>query len=222
MVLSKFKETVKRNAKKEEIRKKSPFAVYGITVAQAAIEKVDPEPKFKQMLGKQRDAAAEANIEKQQAKKAEYEKQKIIAVGEKNKAAKRAEMEQIQVEEIISAETAKKKMLIQKEESAIALEKARLEAKAKLVSADAEAYERKALMKADNALSVRLNALIEIARVNADAISKWSSGVPQTVIINGEGSKSNRYSSSDQLLNLITAQYASQLGLNPVDLKAKE
>lgn len=212
---------VKRDNNGSRLRKKNPFEQYGITVSQTAIEYVDPENKFKEMLGKQRDAAAEANVERQKAKKAEFEKQRIIAEGEKNKAAKRAEMEQQQVEILITAETGKKQMAILKDKAKTELEKSRLEAQSKKVLADAEAYERRAVMSADNALSARLKTLEHMTEITANAISKWSTGVPNTVIINGDGKSAGRYSSADQLLNLITAQYAAQLGLKPGTLESR-
>lgn len=45
------------------------FSEYGVTVTQAAIAHVDPEAKYKETLGKQRDAAAEASVSQQQAKR---------------------------------------------------------------------------------------------------------------------------------------------------------
>ncbi|MGB5926562.1 MAG: SPFH domain-containing protein, partial [Cyclobacteriaceae bacterium] len=71
----------KRAADGNILRKKHPVSDYNIIVAQATVEDVNPEVRFKEMLGKQRDAAARASIEKEKAKQAEYEKQRIIAQG---------------------------------------------------------------------------------------------------------------------------------------------
>ncbi len=195
-----------------EIRKTSPFKQYGITVAQSAIEYVDFEPKFKEMLGQQRDAAAEANVERQKAKKAEFEKQRIIAEGEKNKAKTRAEKEQEQVEVLISAETEKKQAQISLEKEQLVLEKNRKVAQSTKVLADADAYKKKAIMKADNALEIRINAMKAIHAKYAEMLGKHEKIVPD-VIIGGNGKAGSGGSATD-LVNLLTAQTAQQLGLN--------
>jgi len=210
----KYEVRVKLDDDGNRLRKRHPLKTYGIAITQAPVEDVDPEPKFKEMLAKQRDAAAEANVEKQTAKKAEYQKQRIIAEGESQKAQIRVEQEKSQISKLISAETDKKEALIDRQKKAIMLETARLEAKAKKVRADAEAYERERLMKADNALALRLEAIKEINRYYAEAI-KGAKLVPEIMITNGGSQKGG---SSIDLINLLTAQTAKQIATS---MKAK-
>lgn len=197
---------IKRDENGNPVRKRHPLAVYGISITQAPVEDVDPEPKFKEMLAKQRDAAAQANVEKQQAKKAEYQKQRIIAEGESQKAQIRVEKEKEQIQTLIAAETLKKKATIQNSQREIELKTARLEAAAKKTKADADAYERERLMKADNALSIRLDALKEINASYAEAI-KGAKIVPE-IVISGSGKTSG---TGLDLVRLLTAQTAKQI-----------
>lgn len=89
-------------------RKDTALVDYGIIVTQSNVSNVDPEQKFKDMLALQRDAAAQASVKKQEAKRAEYDKQKIIAEGEASKAQIRVDQEKAQITKLIAAETQKK------------------------------------------------------------------------------------------------------------------
>lgn len=108
--------------------------------------------------------------------------------------AKRAEMEREQDEILIGAETNKKQMTIERDKAQIELEKNRLEAQAKKVLADKEAYERKAVMSADNALSARLATLERIANVNQ---MPFRNGRP--------GSRVPSLSTENRMVQLVTA-----------------
>lgn len=215
----KYKVQVKKDANGNFQRKMSPFTQYGITVAQSAIEYIEFEAKFKEMLGQQRDAAAEANVERQRAKKAEFEKQRIIAEGEKNKASVRAQKEQEQVEALITAETKKKKAMIELEEEELILQKNRKAAQSIKVLADAEAHKKRAMMKADNALEIRINAMKEIHKNYADMLGKHNKIVPD-VVIQGDD-KGGKSGAATDLVQLLTAQTAKQLGLDANNYKSR-
>lgn len=111
--------SVNRRTKKDGtlLRKQHPIKQYNIKVTQSTVEDVNFEPKFKEMIEQQRDAAAKANVEKQLAKQAEYAQKRIVAEGEKEKAAQRAKMEQEQVSKLIAAETAKKEEEFRREQA---------------------------------------------------------------------------------------------------------
>ena len=66
----KYEVSILKDEKGIAIRKKHALLTYGISISQATIENVDPEFKFKEMLSQQRDAAAQANVEREKAKKA--------------------------------------------------------------------------------------------------------------------------------------------------------
>jgi hypothetical protein len=81
---------------------------------------------------------------------------------------------------VVEAETKVKVAEQDKLQQKIAYEGAILEAKKIKELADAEAYARSRIMKADGALEKKLNAQIEIQKVWADAFSKYQGAiVPQ-------------------------------------------
>ena len=190
------------------IRKKHTLSDYNIQISQATIESVDPEVKFKQMLAQQRDAAAQANVEKQKAQKAEYEKQRIIASGEAEKATIRVQQEKEQIQTLITAETQQKEQKILVEREKLALEASKLEAKRIEVMAQAEATKKRKIFQADGALKQKLDAYVEVQKAYAEAI-KGAQLVPTTVMGNSGGNNN-----ASAFIDLMTAKAAKDLQLN--------
>ena len=188
------------------IRKSNDFIKYGIEVSQVVVDNVDPEQKFKDLLDQQRDAAGKANVARQEAQRAQYEKEKIIAQGESKKAETRVAKEVDQLNILVAAETEMKQAQTHIQTNKYALEAAELAAKATKVSADAEAYQRERMMKADNALDKRLAATVKINEVWAEAL-KGATLVPSTMIQSGDNKGG---STAMDLINLLTANAARQ------------
>lgn len=193
----------------KELHKQHAFIEYGIEVTQSVIDNVDPEQKFKDLLAQQRDAAGKSNIARQEAQKAEFEKQKIVAQGEAAKAQVRVDQEKKQVEILIESETAMKKKETEVKTNRFALEAEELAAKATKIRADAEAYQRTAVMKADGALEKRLAAKVEIAKAIAEAI-KGTPLVPTTLITSGGENGGSSISSA--VFNLLAVDAAKNIG----------
>jgi hypothetical protein len=188
------------------IRKSSDFIKYGIEVSQVVVDNVDPEQKFKDLLDQQRDAAGKANVARQEAQRAQYEKEKIIAQGESKKAETRVAKEVEQLNILVAAETEMKQAQTNIQTNKFALEAAELAAKATKVTADAEAYQRERMMKADNALDKRLAATVKINEVWAGAL-KGATLVPTTMI---QSADSKGGSTVVDLIHLLTANAAKQ------------
>jgi regulator of protease activity HflC (stomatin/prohibitin superfamily) len=191
-------------------RKKHPLVQYGILVTQSTIEKVNPEKKFQEMLAHQRDAAARSAVARQEAKQAEHERQKVKAQGETEKTRIQMEQEKNQVEKLVSAETERKQEEILLIQARVAKERAEVEAKALLITANAEAAARKAKMLADGALEQKLEAWVEINKAWSQAAGNHQM-VPTTVI-GGEGNSA----SANDFIQLMTAMSAQKLHLDPV------
>lgn len=119
-----------------------------IMVSQVIVDDVDLEPTFKQRLEAQRDESAKRQLEQQKIETAKASQQRIIAEGERDKAAERVEQEKAQVKALIAIETKLKQESTNKELAAIALETERLKAQQVKVSADAKAYENRQLVSA--------------------------------------------------------------------------
>lgn len=197
----------RRNADGTLMRKKHPIAEYGIVVSQATVEDVNPEQRFKEMLGKQRDAAAQASIEKERAKQAEYEKQRIIAEGEAEKASIKVNMEKEQITALITMETEKKKEQVNVEKHKLELQSARLKAEEVKVLADAEAYKKRKVMEADGALEMKLQTFEKVHEAYAQAIA-GTQLVPTTYIGGGDGKGAP---SAMDFINIATANMAKDL-----------
>lgn len=170
------------------MRKQLAIQEYDITVRQSNVANVEPEQKFKEMLAKQRDAAAEASIKKQEAKRAEYDKQKIIA------------------------ETAKKEAQIALEEAKLLkLKEIELAEKIK-IAADAQSYQKRKVLEADGALEMKLATIEKIA----EKISQgWANRqVPQTVIITGEQENTSQYTGSPQEIQIMLGMMLAEMAKN--------
>lgn len=214
----------------QELRKDAgdnPLKKFGITLIQANVQDVDPDPGFKKKLLEQREAAAQVAIERQNARKEEERKKRIIAQGEAEKAEKRIELEKAQIERVIAAETKakeakqeqirrvtmaetlKKESVVEKARKEIELATAKLEAQRIEALAEAEANRRRKLMRADNALEKRLDAFVEVSKAYADAL-KDKQLVPGVVI--GGGQEGGQPNATD-LISLLTAKAAQDLGV---------
>ena len=120
----------------------------GVIVDQAIIDDIFLNPEFKKRLTAQRDESAKRQLEQQKIKTAKDAQQRIIAEGERDKAAERVAQEKQQVSELIAKETSLKAEETNRQLAKIQLETAKLQAKATKVSADAEAYKNTKLVKA--------------------------------------------------------------------------
>ncbi len=167
-------------------------------------------------------------IERQNARKEEERKKRIIAQGEAEKAEKRIELEKAQIERVIAAETKakeakqeqnrrvtmaetlKKESIVEKERKEIELITAKLEAQRIEALAEAESNKRRKLMQADNALEKRLDAFVEISRAYAEAINDKQ--LVPGVVINGGGKAGGQPNATD-LISLLTAKAARDLGV---------
>ena len=205
-----YKKTTDGTKDGPELRKVHPLKQYNIYIAQTAVENVDPEPKFKEMLGKQRDAAADASVEKQMAQKAEYKKQRIIAEGETQKAEIRVGKEKEQIETLINAETNLKEAQIRAKTEQAGLIADKLQAQRIDVIASAEANKKRKIMMADGALEKKL-ATLEVIHANYAKAMHGTQMVP-SVVIGGDG-KGGGQNATD-LVNLLTAKTAMDLNLN--------
>ena len=155
---------IRRDNAGMEMRKDAqdhPLKKFGLVLVQANVQEVDPDPAFKDKLKEQREAAAQVAIERQNARKEEERKKRIIAQGEAEKAEKKIELEKQQIERVIAGETKakeaeqdqvkkvteattrKREAEIEYERKQIELETARLEAERIQTLAQAESDRRR-------------------------------------------------------------------------------
>lgn len=156
----------------------------GIVASQVIVDQIALEKTFKQRLEAQRDESAKRQLEQQKIETAKSTQQRIVAEGERDKAAERVAQEKEQVKKLIAIETRLKEEKTNKELAAIALETQKIEAEKIRVKADADAYEIKKKVVAgitpEKELEMRLNADVK----KAAEIAKIK--FPETMIITGD------------------------------------
>jgi len=205
-----------------EIRVGNGFSEYGIQVSTAILQNLDPDDAFEDQIKERKDAAARRSVARE--KRLEQEEQRLLALAEAERAIaqRQGKAREDQIQRTTDAETSKRLALIaadqRREEARIAketaqlnLERAEIDAKSRQVAADAEAYEKEALIRADGALNQKLAAWVKSQEVWAAAFSKRR--VPATVF---GGSESGTGSDLDAktFMQLLTVQAAKQLELD--------
>lgn len=180
----------------QPVRKSQRFTDFGITVVSALVTDMRPNQKFIERMQLKQKASADRAIAREQRVQEEEQRLLAIARGEREVAERQAQAKVAQIEKTTNAETEKQLAITEanklKEQAAIAkdtaqiqLEKARIEAETKRTLADAEAYQKKVILQADNALAQKLEAEVAIQRIWADAFAQRK--VPTNVFGGGTG-----------------------------------
>lgn len=191
-------------------RKLSSIKEYGITVADAAITDVDYEDKVDEKLVKIIDAVTKSSISKQELMTAQQQTLTAKAKGEQALVEIEYQQKQEQTRQVVEAETKVKVAEQDKLQQKIAYEGSILEAKKIKELADAQAYARLKIMKADGALEMKLKAQVEVQKVWADAFSKYTGAiVPQ--FQTGGGAATN---GAINFMDIMTAKTAKDFALD--------
>ncbi|CAM4142403.1 MULTISPECIES: hypothetical protein [Flavobacterium] len=173
-----------------------------IITAQVIIDDVDLNKAFEDKLKQQRDISAEKIIEIQKVETARAAQQRIVAEGERDKAAERVKQEKMQVNTLIAIETRVKEEESNRQLAEIAVKTAELEARALLIKEKAEADANR--LKVNAGLTPQERAQIEKeTRIGvAHELSKMQ--VPTNMIIGGNGGNSTESLLQIKLLDDIT------------------
>ena len=212
-------------------RKRQAFEKFGISVTSARVTDVRPNIKFQERMGLRQQAAADRAIAREQ--RVQEEEQRLLAItrGEREVAERQAAAKVEQIQKTTEAETEKQLAItagereresarIRQERAQILLETARIDAQAKQVSADAAAYEKTAILEADNALAQKLAAYVEVQKVWAEAFANRK--VPTTVFGAPEGGVGTDGDISS-FIDLLTMQAAKGLAVDPsIERKSAE
>jgi len=210
----------------QEVRERHGYMEYGIDVSSAIIENLDPDDRFEEQIQARKDAASRRIVAQEERK--EQEEQRLLAIqrGETQIATRQAEAQVVQIERTTNAETERQLAVIdanrQKQQAEIAaqtavvrLEQARTDAETQQTLADAEAYEKRVLIEADNALAAKLEAWVSINEAWAGAAADIN--VPNTVFSsgggNGEGGTGN-FSSVQEFMDIMTMRAAQSLDVD--------
>ena len=150
-----------------------------------------------------RDISAQKSIELQKIETAKAAQQRIVAEGERDKAAERVAQEKEQVKALIAIETKLKQEETNRKLAQIALETEKLNSQKKKVAADAQAYENKKLVSAG--LTPQEKAQIEKETKIGVAAELSKIKFPETMIMGGDSK------GGTPLESLIGASMAKQL-----------
>ena len=174
-----------------------------IITAQVIVSDVKLEQKFEDKLTQQRDISAEKIIEIQKVETARAAQQRIVAEGERDKAAERVSQEKNQVSTLIAIETKVKEEESNRQLAEIALKTEELRAKTVRVKSDAEAYSNRQMVSAGLTPQERATIEKETAIGVAAELAKMST---PSVVIMGDSKDGNNLTNS-----LIQAEMAKSL-----------
>lgn len=194
---------------------KNDFKRYKLRLITARITYMHPNKRTREQIAAQRDTDANAALAENRIRTALLEAQAEEAEGQKRVAEVRADELAKQTQATIAAETAKQKQVIESQRKVEQAELAKKEQKALLaaagdeakrikVLADARAYEKAKIIKADNALEQKLAAWKEAQQFWAEAYSKRA--VPNTIIGGAEGGVNTDATVFQQMLNAMLAK----------------
>lgn len=174
-----------------------------IITAQVIIDDVDLNKAFEDKLKQQRDISAEKIIEIQKVETARAAQQRIVAEGERDKAAERVKQEKMQVNTLIAIETRVKEEESNRQLAEIAVKTADLEAKAMLTRERAVAESNRLKVSAGLTPQERAQIEKETAIGVARELAKMST--PEVVIMGSDGK------GGDLTNSLIQAEMAKNL-----------
>ena len=205
------------------LRKSQRFVDYGITVVDSRITQMNPNQRFVERMQLKQKASADRAIAREQ--RIQEEEQRLLAIsrGEREVAERQAKAKVEQIQATTEADTSKQLAIteatklkeqaaIERETAKINLEKAEIEAKTRRTLADAEAYQKRVILQADNALAQKLEAETEIQKIWADAFAKRN--VPQYVFgggVAGGGTPTGSDSEARMFMQLLTLDAAKRL-----------
>ena len=199
---------------------KQTFVDFGITVVSARVTDMVPNDLFINRMKAKQKASADKAVAREKRSFEVQSRLLAIAKGEREIAEKQAAAKVVQIEKTTNAETAKQlaltvanqakeQAIIDKQTSKTLLEKAKIDANAIKIIADAEAYKRSKIIKSDNALQAKLDTELAIQKVWADAYANRA--VPQYVFGSNGNTPTGGDSETSNLMKLMTLQAAKVL-----------
>ena len=202
-----YEVTKRENSSGVPVRNEHDITKNNIIVSQVIVDQVILNDVFKQRLEAQRDESAKRQLEQQKIKTAKDAQARIVAEGERDKAAERVAQEKAQVGVLITIETDKKKEETNKELAKIQLETAKLHAQALRVTKDAEAYANQRLVSAGLTPQEKAKIYMDTQIGVAKALAGPNGINMPTMYMGGSGGAK---SSGDPLAQLLTMMMAQQ------------
>jgi putative SOS response-associated peptidase YedK len=217
-----FKVTKILDANGHPLRKQQGFSEFGVVVVEGMITDFIANEQFQKRMEAKQAASASRAIAKESRMQEEEQRLLVIARGKREVAETQYKAQLDQAKKTTDAETTKQLALIDAQK---ALEQARIDKLAEIeklaaartaalrvkTTADATAYEKRAVLLADGALEKKLEAQKEIQKYWADAYSKRN--VP-SMIFGGSGNGTGSDTDASTFMNLLTVKTAKDLALD--------
>jgi len=156
-----------------------------VITASVIVSDVALEQSFTDKLKQQRDISAEKIVEIQKIETASAAQQRIIAEGERDKAAERVTQEKARVSKLINIETQVKEEESKRQLAEIAVKTAELNARAMKIDADAKSYQNRMMVQAGLTLQERAEWEYKTAIGVASELAKLK--LPETMIMGSDG-----------------------------------
>lgn len=198
------------------------FLKFNVRVEDAIVTDFQPNKAFVSRLEQVQEASSAKAKAREQRMQEEETRLFVVAKGQREQAEAEAQELKRQIVETTKAETdkqlaltaasrEKEKAVIDKEAAQIQLERDRLVAQSKTVLADAEAYQKRAVIQANGALEQKLSAEVAIQKSWAEAFAKRA--VPTTVI-GASGAPVGSNTELQQIQQMMTVEMAKRLNYN--------
>ena len=193
----------------------SPILKFGLTAYNITINGIDYDPEVENQIKTQQVAIQAVQQAIVNSRKAEQDAITTGKQGEAEAAKAKWAQEVIKATEVTKAMQEKEVATLQatkdKEVAALALETAKLAAQQTVTEAKAASDAKKLAIQADNALQMRIDAYVEVAKAQANAIGAQRQ-TPDVVMGGGNASNS---SMTQALMDIMATKAARELGVNP-------
>ncbi len=184
----------------------SLLAQFNIRLLPISLRDMIYEDIVTKQIARRQEAATEVQIAQANARKAEQDAITIAKQGEANAAKAKWEQETINAKEIALAQ---QKLQV----ATLAAQQAAQYKQEQILRGEGEAEYKRALMNANNALDVKLDAYVKVQEAWADAFSKYQGSVVPTTVF-GAGSSGNGQNAAQTFMDLVTAKTARDLSVD--------
>ncbi len=185
----------------------SQLTEYGLMLQSVAINQIKYDDAVENQIKERQKATTAVQISKANAVRAEQDKLTTISQGEANAAKAKWEQE---VENAKTIATAQAKVTI----ADASVKEAEAFKKAEILRGEGEATRKRLVMDADGQMEKKLEAIVKINTLYADAIKSAQPGAWSPSIVMGGGGQANGGQNAANLVELMTAKTAKELGVD--------
>lgn len=187
-------------------QEESVLSTFGVRTFNFAIDRLEYDSTVVEQIRQQQNLAMQVQTSIAEARQSEQRAITAQKNGEANAATARWEQEVIRAKAVTAAQQALDVATF----DARSAEQFR---RAEILRGEGEAARRRLVMQADGALSLKLQAWIEVNKVYAAAIQGYTGAWVPSVVMGG-GTQAGAASGATSLIEFLTARTAYQIGLD--------